>query len=217
MKSLSLNKSIAVLLCILTLGFFSCEPEQVDSKQNLIYLPSVASTEGISANHLATIKKLNSNIGGRTNESLNFDAAITATYEGFEGAELVYIPDANSDNSFAVYTFINGDLIDLTLTIENNEKMMTVKNNAGIIAYEIDENVITNANIVSYSNSGGRTAGCNLAGDFMACGNAVQDQLVGAVGSWGALAFDIGCSLWVVCRGAVVISCAAYAGVQCAK
>ena len=50
-----------------------------------------------------------------------------------------------------------------------------------------------------------------------ACGNAVQDQLVDAVGSWGALAFEIGCSLWVVCRGAVVLSCAAYAGVQCSN
>ncbi|MCE7864500.1 MAG: hypothetical protein DYG99_13240 [Bacteroidetes bacterium CHB5] len=217
MKLLNLNKPFVLLFATLTFGIFSCGPEQVDSKQSVTYLPSVLTTSSISTDHLTTIKKLNSSSRGRTYESLDFNAAIVATYDGYEGMELVYIPDLSTDDSFAVYTFRSGELIDLVLTIENTEEKMVVKSDAGTIVYNIDKNLITNTDIKFYSNFEAKTSGCNLASDFMACGSAVQDQLVEAVGSWGALAFDIGCSLWVVCRGAVALSCAAYAGVQCTK
>lgn len=208
MKSLNRNRVIAVIFALLTVGIFSCEPEQTVTEQELTYLPGVKSTESASSIYLSKIQDLNTLSNGRTNESLNFEEALVVSYEGHEDTELIFIPKNNIENTYLVYTFYEGNISESILTIENRVNEMIVKNEAGIISYQIDENIISDVNVEYYENINGRVE-CSIAEGAINCLDAIQDQLVEEVGYWGALAFDVACSAFIWCRGAIIVGCGA--------
>ena len=220
MKSFNRTKFIVILFAFFTLGIYSCEPEQTETEQNLTYLPRVLSSDNANSSYLIKIKNLNISLNGRINESLNFTDAITATYEGYEEMEFVYVSSNEASNIYHLYIFKKGILSENVLTIENNPDSMKISNEAGSINVDIEDNIVKDVNVNYYSINErtecdgcgeGDDDDCGLAEGWLECHDAVQEQLVDAVGSWGAAAFDIGCSIWVVCRGAYAVACATYA------
>ncbi len=193
---------------------FSCQTEHTEELESeKTSIPKVLSAESTSASYVDRIRQISAN--GRTNETLSFSDAITATYEGFEEAKLVFVPSLNSDNIQTVFKFVDKQIVDNVFTIErtttgsvysNSEGSMTLVTDSagGLIDVKIDVNTSTN----------GRT-NCSYAQGFMDCAGAVQDQLVAAIGSYGALIADLACGYWAPCAGAFAVGCAAMAVAHC--
>ena len=161
----------------------------------------------------------NSYSNGRINETLSFENAISVTYIGYDDLELVFIPLSGNPENYTTYVFNRGALVESVLQIENMTNQMKISNSAGEVVYDIDNNVITNTNVIYYDNtysSSGRTEDCGgVAAGAISCLDAIQDQAIAAVGEWGALAFDIGCSAFIWCRGSVLVACGAWIAVGC--
>jgi len=217
MKSSSRNKLFVMLFAFLSVGIYSCEPDQNLIEKELIELPSVLSTENASSSYLTEIKDLNSNLKGRVNETLNFSDAVTSTYQGFERTELVFVPSSNSDKISTVYTFVDNQLVENVLTIEITPNSIIYNNSAGSITLDTQNNEIIDIHIDHNSSTNGRINGddCSYAEKFLECNDAVQEQLVDNVGAWGAIIFDVGCGLWAPCAGSYIIACVVSAIAEC--
>jgi hypothetical protein len=194
----------------------SCANEE-NTISKITYLPKVKDSWKTGLSQISKIKNQQTSQIGRISETLDFDQAITAKYEGNDDMEFVFIPNNSMLNEFLLYSFKNGELTDLYLTIKNYQNSIIISNEAGEVIVDLENNFVKNISVTSYINSNNSTGrlSCDPAGDFLAYENEVQQQLVNSVGSWGALAFDIGCSLWVVCRGAVVAAGVIYAASNC--
>ncbi len=215
MKSSNRSKFIIMLFAFFSIGIYSCEQDQTIVDKELMELPRVLSTENTSSLYLTTIKDLNSNLKGRENETLNFSGAVTSTYNGFEGTELVFVPSSNSDKINTVYTFVNNQLVENILTIEITPNSIIYSNSAGSITLTTLNNEITDVIIDYNSSTNGRIVDCGLAEGFLECTNAIQDQLVEAIGAWGAIIFDAACAAWAPCAGSYIITCTALAAAGC--
>ena len=205
-----LTKSILTLSLFLSLIIISCETEQTKVEQEPTFLPSVHSFVKISSSDIIKLKSFNSSFSGRINESLDFENAITATYEGYEEAQFIYIPDSSTEGKYNLYTVKNGIISDNVLIIENTANSMRIINEAGIINIDIEGNIIKSVDTEFNLAFNGRME-CDIAGGFIECTNQAQAQLIEVLGTWGTLAFDFACGIWVVCRGAFIVACSVHA------
>jgi len=208
-------KVSCLLLIVFIFSITSCNNES-PAETSFNYLPSLTSSEKLSVEKINQIN--GSQLSAGRKEAYDFNQAISASYEGFEGMELAFIPSFEVQNEYIVYAFKAGKITDIVLKINSSQNEIKITSEAGIVYYHMNENVVEqidiNHNTGINASIGGKKK-CDPAADFMKFQNAVQDQLVDKVGSWGAIAVDIGCSMWVVCRGAVVIAGVAYAASQC--
>ncbi|HAA18723.1 MAG TPA: hypothetical protein DCP28_08135 [Cytophagales bacterium] len=184
------------------------EPPQVQK------LPEVLSLSPLGHDLDGQLRRHSTTWVGRTAESQNFDEAMAVIYEGYETTKVIYVPDAENDQLHHVYFVREGELQTSFMTIENSENSMFITTASGTISASVEENVLSNIEVQAFEHGAGRTE-CNPAKGFIDCTNAVQQTLIDNVGYVGALAFDIGCTAWIWCRGAFVVGCGAYAGVSC--
>lgn len=216
-KCLLTRKIFSVILTVSLITLFSCRNEEISSMDSS--LPTLKFSGKAGVEQIEDIRNSQLLLNGRIDQISDYDNAIAATYEGYERVSLVYIPSTTASNEFYLYTFKDEKLTDLFLKVRNEENSFSIITSEGEVNFKLDKNLVTKIDLTRLSNLNinGRVNACNLAGNFMAYQNEVQNQLVRSVGSTAALAIDIGCSLWVVCRGAVVIAGAAYAAGQCIK
>jgi len=211
-KSNGLIKVIFLLLLVT-----SCNNEEALTPEMESIFPKVASTQKISQsqlNQIGTIELAN----GRSMQSFDIESSISAVYENYEAFEFVYVPYQSKKNFYMLYTFKNGQLSKNVMEIEERDNQLIYKTALGTIKVNFDGNKVLGVSTnLSSDHPNGRTA-CSLndlAKSYGDCGKAINEQLTDAVGSFGALVAEVGCSLWIVCRGAVIVTCSALAASEC--
>lgn len=212
-----ITKTIRSLSLILLVLIVSCTNEN-DLQPKVTYLPKVKHSQKTSEQQIIEIQTNQISQAGRINKTLAYDQAITAQYEGHEEMEFVFIPSNSSLDEYHVYSFKDEKLTSLHLTIKNLNNSMVITNEAGEVVVDFDNNVVKGINVTyanNATNSLARVNKCDPAQDFLDYEGAIQQQLVDSVGAAGALAVDIACSFWVVCRGAVVAAGVIYAVGNC--
>ncbi len=215
------------ILFIISLSglLISCSEEQnpviAESDTDDINLPTVKSYSYTDEETLSQINDLLVSQEGRSLSNMSYEDAISATYEGYESIELTFIPSTTNDQIFYMFIKRDGQLIQSNFSVINKERELVLNTEAGSANFEIEENKITGVSVQFNDYNEGRIdnefldGNCDPGGDYLACLDTIQDQLVEEVGPYGTLAFDLACSLWVICRGAVVLSCTLGVGVDC--
>ncbi len=193
----------------------SCDKETNNINADQTYLPSIIRTEPANNLQLQEIFKFRKTDYKQVENILDFESAISTVYEGYEEMEFVYIPSFLNDFTFEVYSFKEGKMLDYHLTIENHKNEMQVFTRIGSINFEIQNNLVVGAEVKYYSNLNSRIEGdCSVegvAGGFLDCADEVVNQSRSTFGDVGGLLLDAACSLWVVCRGAVLVACSTMA------
>ncbi len=222
MKRLFLTLSLVAASSFL----YKCGLNDDNIEKQVQYYPSVESESSLSTETASQIQTMlyGSNSNGRIKKTHDFTQAVSAIYEGYEDFEFVYIPKLDKSNEYDVFITKDGKLSTVKFTIENNQNSFTIHTNAGSVSVELDDNHLKDVKIeksgvtLESLAANARTtgeSGCNPAGSFLDCTDAVINQARDLFGDVGGLAFDIGCSLWVVCRGAFLTACITYTVVDC--
>ncbi len=213
---MNIQKIKSILLALFVLGFnYSCQ-ETIDNTENEQgNFPAVKHTSTLSSTEITEITNLIN--GSSLSEALDFESAQTAIYEEYEHLLMAFVPYRNNGDNYHVFSFSEGVLSDFHYVLENEQGRMSMITSSATVNYLFTDHSISDIEIV-YSSlvSSGRSEECDVAGGFLDCTNAIQDQVRERVGAWGTFAFDIACGLWVVCRGAVVVGCTALAVAECA-
>lgn len=211
----TVNQILTIIFSLLLVT--SCNNEEVLTPEMESIFPKVASTQKISQsqlNQIGTIELAN----GRSMQSLDIESSVSAVYENYEAFEFVYVPYQTKKNFYLLYTFKNGQLSKNVMEIEERDNQLIYTTAVGTINVNFEGNKVLGVSTnLSSNHPNGRTA-CSLndlASSYGDCGNAINEQLTDAVGSFGALVAEVGCSLWVVCRGSVIVACSAMAAAEC--
>lgn len=223
MKHLFLTLSLVATSSVL----YKCGQNYDDIEKQVQYFPRVESESSLStetASQIETMLYGNGN-NARIKKTHDFTQAVAAIYEGYENFEFIYIPKLDKSNEYDVFVTKHGKLSKIKFSIENNQNSFIIHTNAGFINVELNDNHIEDVKIEERgvtleslavnARATSEDTDCNPAGSFLDCTDAVINQARDTFGDVGGLAFDIGCSLWVVCRGAFVTVCVTYAVADC--